>query len=408
MENPMSINLLEMITGAIGKDFAPLAGQMFGESTAATSSTMQQVLPAIIGGLISKGSNAGSASGLLGLLNSSQVDAGLLSNVAGLLGGSAANNGLLKAAPALIEQLFGANKLSAIAEAVGSVANVRASSASGIFSLAVPLVMGWLKNHAATNKLDASGLQSLLSGQGSFLQGKLNDAVLGAAGLGTAASFIGGLTASVAGKAEAEVITKPIVAAANLPAPVSGQSMFGKLIPWIIAGLAALFLLSQFRSCSGEKKATEISKVQGAGSVTAPAAPAIPPTSTPPTSSPQAPTTATTSAPPTEAISTPPLLKVFFASDSVAIPSDLAPKVAAFASYAKSSPNTKIGISGYNDKTGDPVKNAELSKNRAKALKDFLISAGVPDDRIILKRPDDTVGSSNDTEARRVEIYVVQ
>ena len=406
MENPMSINLLELITGAIGKDFAPLAGQMFGESTAATSSTMQQVLPAIIGGLISKGTNADSASGLLGLLNSSQVDAGLLSNVAGMLGGSAANNGLLKAAPALIEQLFGANKLSAIADAIGSVANVRASSASGIFSLAVPLVMGWLKNHAATNKLDASGLQSLLSGQGSFLQGKLNDAVLAAAGLSTAASLLGGLSASAAGKAEA--ITKPIAAAASVSAPVSGQSIFGKLIPWIIAGLAALFLLSQFRSCSGEKKATEISKVQGAGSVTAPAAPAIPPTSTPPTSSPPAPTPATTSAPSTEAISTPPLLKVFFASDSVAIPSDLAPKVAAFASYAKSSPNTKIGISGYNDKTGDPVKNAELSKNRAKALKDFLISAGVPDDRIILKRPDDTVGSSNDTEARRVEIYVVQ
>lgn len=391
----MSINLLEMVTGAIGKDFAPLAGQMFGESSAAAGNTMQQVLPTIIAGLANKGSSSGGASGLLGLLNSPQVDGGLLSNVAGMLGGSSSNNALLKAAPALIEQLFGANKLGGIADAIGSMANVRSSSASGILSLAIPLVMGWLKNHATANKLDASGLQSLLGGQGSFLQGKLNDSVLGAAGLGTAASLFGGFSSAAA------TATKPLAAAtaAMAAVPAAGGSMFGKLIPWIIAGLAALFLLSQLKSCGAEKKGAEIGKVESPAPVATPAA--TPAASTAVTPAVIAPAS-------TEAVGAPPLLKVFFETNSIAIPADLSAKVTAFASYAKSSPNTKIGISGYNDKTGDPAKNAELSKNRAKALKDYLISAGVPDDRIILKRPDDTVGSANDAEARRVEVYVVQ
>ena len=389
----MSINLLETITGALGKDFAPLAGQMFGESSADTGNAMQHILPTILGGLVSKGSTASGASGLLSLLNSPQVDSGLLSNVAGMLGGSSTNNGLLSAAPALIGQLFGANKLGGIADAIGSLANVRSSSASGILSLAVPLVMGWLKNHATTNKLDAGGLQSLLGGQSGFLKGKLNDSVMGAAGLGTAASLFSGFASNATAAA-----AKPVAAAAATMAavPAAGGSMFGKLIPWIIAGAAGLFLLSQLKSCGTEKKVAEAPKVEAPAPAPVVAAPAV---VTP------APAPAVVA---TEAAQAPALLKVFFETNSVAVPADLAPKVTAFAAYAKSSPNTKIGISGYNDKTGDPAKNAELSKNRAKALKDFLISAGVPDDRIILKRPEDTVGSTNDSEARRVEVYVVQ
>ncbi len=76
--------------------------------------------------------------------------------------------------------------------------------------------------------------------------------------------------------------------------------------------------------------------------------------------------------------------------------------------YSKSSPNTRLSISGFHDKTGDIAKNQELAKNRAKVVKDLLRSAGVPEDRIMMQKPAETAGGSDDKEARRAEVSAAQ
>ena len=105
----------------------------------------------------------------------------------------------------------------------------------------------------------------------------------------------------------------------------------------------------------------------------------------------------------------PEAISVYFAPGSTAMPADAAASVGKIVAYAKSGPNTKIGVSGYHDTTGDPAKNAELARSRAFGARDMLVAAGVPADRLILVKPAQAAaGTPDDKESRRVDIYPAQ
>ncbi len=68
----------------------------------------------------------------------------------------------------------------------------------------------------------------------------------------------------------------------------------------------------------------------------------------------------------------------------------------------------KAVISGFVSASGDPVKNAELAKQRAFAVRDLLKIVGVPEDKIELKKPEDIkAGATSDEEGRRVEVTLM-
>ena len=64
----------------------------------------------------------------------------------------------------------------------------------------------------------------------------------------------------------------------------------------------------------------------------------------------------------------------------------------------------KAVVSGFHDATGDAALNAELAKQRALAVSDALKALGVAEDKIELKKPEETTASGNNAEARRVEV----
>lgn len=104
----------------------------------------------------------------------------------------------------------------------------------------------------------------------------------------------------------------------------------------------------------------------------------------------------------------PELVSFFFETGVADLPADAAAQVQAIVEYAKSSPNTKIGVSGFHDRHGDAAANRELAKRRALAARTTLVAAGVPEDRIILVKPQETTGGADDRQARRVDIYPAQ
>ena len=68
----------------------------------------------------------------------------------------------------------------------------------------------------------------------------------------------------------------------------------------------------------------------------------------------------------------------------------------------------KIGISGYTDSTGNAAANEKLAKERAQAVRSFLIANGVPQSQLELIKPQDTTGAAGkDQEGRRVDAYIV-
>jgi outer membrane protein OmpA-like peptidoglycan-associated protein len=99
---------------------------------------------------------------------------------------------------------------------------------------------------------------------------------------------------------------------------------------------------------------------------------------------------------------TAPLTRVYFELGKAELPADAA---AALVPYAKSAREGRVvAVSGYHDASGDAASNEELAKRRAIAVRDALVGAGAPADRIELRKPALATGDGDAREARRVEI----
>ena len=96
------------------------------------------------------------------------------------------------------------------------------------------------------------------------------------------------------------------------------------------------------------------------------------------------------------------VVKFYFASGKA----DLAPGASeALADLVRGAQaGRKLVISGFHDATGDAAQNAELAKRRAMAVREALKTAGVTDEQIELKKPEQVEATGSDAEARRVEI----
>ncbi|MBS1145005.1 MAG: OmpA/MotB [Proteobacteria bacterium] len=100
------------------------------------------------------------------------------------------------------------------------------------------------------------------------------------------------------------------------------------------------------------------------------------------------------------------LAKVHFAVGAAALDEADKAVVGKTLEALAANPNAIVLLSGFHDPSGDPVKNAELAKLRAMAVRDALVGGGVAIDRIKLRKPESTVGSGSAEEGRRVEIRV--
>jgi peptidoglycan-associated lipoprotein len=58
-------------------------------------------------------------------------------------------------------------------------------------------------------------------------------------------------------------------------------------------------------------------------------------------------------------------------------------EVSDIAAYVKQNPSTKVGLDGHTDPRGTDQYNQVLSERRVNAIRDALIKAGVPADRIL-------------------------
>jgi K(+)-stimulated pyrophosphate-energized sodium pump len=118
-----------------------------------------------------------------------------------------------------------------------------------------------------------------------------------------------------------------------------------------------------------------------------------------------APAAAVVAAPAPATAAAPAQAKFFFDVAKADLPANAAAEIAKLAAAAKAG-SGKLVISGFHDASGDPAKNAELAKQRAFAVRDALKAAGVPDDRIETKKPEQINAGSAD-DARRVEVKLM-
>ncbi len=244
-------------------------------------------------------------------------------------------------------------------------------------------------------------------------------AALGAAGA-VGAMAAGGLdtAASAAGEAGRSIASGVSGAADHLLGGGSGSdgdeggSGMGWLW-WLLLGLLALLLiwwlfLRQPDGAAGgsDASATASADAMAAGSMdssTGSAAPA-PMITAPAEGSVAIPAGAGVT---TEMREGKPVVKVYFDSGKAALVPAFAPAADGLKAWLDGNAGSSLAVSGFADKTGNAAANAELSKNRAQAVKAALVAAGIPDASVALVKPaEPTDASAANDGARRVEVVV--
>ncbi|MBS0319839.1 MAG: DUF937 domain-containing protein [Proteobacteria bacterium] len=382
----MAVNLLEMVKEGLPPSFASMAGGLLGESGAATGNALGALLPAIIAGVAHKGATEGGAQSVLSMLNNPALDTSLLGRLGSIFGaGGTQANAMMNAGSMLATSIFG-DKVGNLSSALASVAGLaNPKSAQSLVALAVPIVLTFVKRSVASAGMTAGGLASLLGAQGTLLQGALDSRLTGALGYPDPASML----ATVTGKAaNATHVTADRVAAAGTPAAAAtagaednGRSAFARWWPWLVVAIIVLYVLSR---CMNAQKAPEPAPAPSPVAAPVPAAAPAPAATAP-------------------AVPTALPAKIYFASGATTLSPDSQATVDAVAALVKAD-GGKVDITGYADATGDAAANAEIAKNRARAVRDALVAAGVAEANLNLAPPASFTGTGGDAEARRVEV----
>ena len=101
-----------------------------------------------------------------------------------------------------------------------------------------------------------------------------------------------------------------------------------------------------------------------------------------------------------------PLVKFYFESGKAELPAGAPEELAKVIAKLNEDPSKLVLLSGYHDETGGAAVNAEVAKDRAVAVKDALIAAGLAADKVKMRKPAVTLGGADPAEARRVEVRV--
>jgi hypothetical protein len=360
-EKFMVSNILELFSGGPSQSMVGAVSKMLGESEGGVQSAVGSLIPTLLGGMMQKSSTTQGAGDLFKMLTSANIDPGMLSNVAGMLGGGAPTDKLLSTGASLVSGLFGGDKVSGLASALSSVAGIKAGSASTLMSIAAPFLFGMIKKLVSERGLDSTGLANLLLGQKATLaKANVDPRVTSALGFSSFSNMLDRVPASLAAVA-APAVTKVVPVAE----PSSGLM---KWLPWL-AALIGAFLLWQWLSPKAP-----------------PPAPAAPPVVAAPA--------------PAAKLALP--ASVYFELDKFDIGTEGSKTIAD--AVALVSKDGKYSVTGYTDKTGDPAHNEQLAKNRAKAVKDAMVAAGVAEANITMQPPEYLTGSYEDRAARRVDI----
>jgi outer membrane protein OmpA-like peptidoglycan-associated protein len=107
------------------------------------------------------------------------------------------------------------------------------------------------------------------------------------------------------------------------------------------------------------------------------------------------------------------LRNIFFDVDQYVLKDESKIELDKLVSFLKANPSLVIEIGGHTDNTGSKQKNIDLSKNRAKAVLDYLVTQGIAANRLSSKGYADTQPiADNKTESgrkqnRRTEFKIV-
>lgn len=96
-----------------------------------------------------------------------------------------------------------------------------------------------------------------------------------------------------------------------------------------------------------------------------------------------------------------------FELDKAAISTEAAVTLGKVAEFLKATPEAKAIVSGFTDASGTAPHNDVLAKDRAFAVRDVLVKAGIGEGRVMLVKPEERMQAGNPEEARSVSLTLL-
>jgi OmpA-OmpF porin, OOP family len=379
----VTANLLTQLKNDFGGDALDRVASGLGESPVRTQDALGAVLPALLGGLAIKAATTDRASNLLDLIRTNRLDA--VADASSAFKTPGAFGTLVNMGRPLMDSIFG-GRSPALSDWAVSHSGVSRSSASSLFSLAVPIVLGLIARRVSSAGWSASNLMSVLNGQHDYLR----DAPPGLAEVLHA-------DATTTAHRERTYDTGDVhrVPASNAPAHAARTPWLWALPLLLLIGLGGYFMARH-----GEPR-------REAAVQTIPAPRTEVPRAVPERERP----VGTTGTAPAPAARIEPY-QVHFATGSPALTRESSEELRSIVDYLKAHPQARAAIVGYTDSAGNDAANLRLSQRRATAVMNMMTSRGIEPSRMTAKGygERDPVADNSTREGRlrnrRVEINV--
>ena len=431
----MATNLLDLAKGYLTSEVMHKLGVDLGESPQQLDKAIEAGIPSILAGLLNSVSSP-SASGLVDMLKQGAPELGpaggldgVLGNLGGLLsGGSSAT--LIKYGQTLLSFLFG-GKLSSVLDVIAKTSGIKTGSASSLLAVLAPMIMSLIKKETASKGLSLASLTSLLLSQkdliAKFAPAGLASA-MGLRNLNDLGSGIDSLKSATTGAARE--FGRTASAAAS-----EGGSWLRWAAPLALLAVALLGALYYFNT--QKEPARELDEPPVVSSKARPIQDPAPlqtrdgkaliettgkmvPLTLPGNVKLDVP----------EKSYLPAMVKFFteskpgepknfvaddlnFDGTSSELTTDSSASIKSLAAVLNAFATAKLKIEAFTANGGDSAENKKISLARATAVKDALVHAGVPADRITAEVAGaDRPAASNDTETGRggnprIELSVV-
>ena len=434
----MSINVVDLVKNYVSQDLISKAGSFLGESEGGISKAVSGLIPSILGGVISKGTQ--SEADAQQILTSAQDagNSGLLGNLGSLFG----NADLLSKGTGWFNSLFGGQS-NTIVDLISNFAGIKSSSSNSLVSMLTPLVLGLLGKKAQDDNLNASGFSSFLASQKSNVLSSLPS------GLGAVASTLGlGSLGNSAREAVSNVKETAASAYQSVEENIdkSGSGMKWLLPLLLLAALAFLLWWILGKGCNNNadgvltedttaavEESSDTAPIMAAGNLDSASQNYIYDVGANTEITLADGTVLTVGENSTEArlfkmlsdaaftVDTVDksanwvvLDRVYFETGNAVLKAESAAQVKNIASILKNFPNATIKLGGYTDNTGNVATNTQISGERAKIVADELVKAGASKSQVeeaIGYGPEFPVCPANDTpecraQNRRVDLKV--
>ncbi len=166
----MSLNLSEEVKSYFNNEFINEASRNLHEEESGITKALSVIVPSIIG-FISKYAGTADGAAKIGNLANEQHASGILRAIGGFLHHDTGAEQLQKS-DSISRDLFGEQGKN-LGEEVSNFSGIKDSSASTLYNIALPTILGLLGRHLTENKLDVSYLTSYFSTQNEGLAAAL-------------------------------------------------------------------------------------------------------------------------------------------------------------------------------------------------------------------------------------------